>query len=211
LDRLTDYLLIQLAVASQYRVVNGPPTPFGSNCQILPIVQWAPVCYASSVLFDIVIVIFSLIKLKANTSATTSGVGYIAYRDSLLYFFATAITNIAVLAIQALGQNSALIKPAAVPFSTVIVTAMASRVFLNLKLFHQRRTRALLPGPINSSQNTSREYRTGDTFGSLPMQGYPCASDVKSSPFGASYPSPSVTVDIVHETFGNIAPGNKLG
>ncbi|KAJ6566266.1 hypothetical protein B0H19DRAFT_708164 [Mycena capillaripes] len=123
-----------IAVASQYHATTGPPTPFGSNCQMKPIVSWAPISYASS-----------------------SAVSKQIYRDNLLYFLITAATNITVLSIQALDDSFALVKPTAVPFSTVITVTMAQRVYLNLKLFHQRQQRkdAGLPQSMPSQQTAS--------------------------------------------------------
>jgi hypothetical protein len=44
-----------------------------------------------------------------------------------------------VLIVNALPDQYALIKPAVEPFSTVITTTMAQRVYLNLKLYYQRK------------------------------------------------------------------------
>lgn len=117
-----------------------------------PIVSWAPISYSSSVAFDTVILILTIAKLNASR-ATRSNVGSIIYRDSLLYFLLTAVTNITVLIIQALGPGSDLIKPTAVPYSTLITVTMGSRVFLNLKLFNQRQDRInqSLPDHSNAS------------------------------------------------------------
>jgi hypothetical protein len=46
--------------------------------------------------------------------------------------------QITVLVINTLGDEYALVKPAAVPFSTVITVAMAQRVYLNLRLLYKR-------------------------------------------------------------------------
>ncbi|KAJ7758203.1 hypothetical protein DFH07DRAFT_958549 [Mycena maculata] len=154
-----------IAVASQYSATTGPPTPFGSNCQMKDIVSWAPISYASSVGFDVVILLLTVAKLDANASSfAQSVVSKQIYRDNLLYFFVTAVTNISVLSIQALDSSDALIKPTAVPFSTVITVTMAQRVYLNLKLFHQRSQRAevglrpSLPSQQSTSGMSSNSY-----------------------------------------------------
>jgi len=128
-----------IAVGVHYNAITGPPTPFGSNCQMQPIVAWAPISYGSSVCFDIIILILTVAKLKANAgSFGQSSISKQIYRDNLLYFLLTAATNVTVLSIQGLDDSFALIKPTAVPFSTVVTVTMAQRVYLNLKLFHQR-------------------------------------------------------------------------
>lgn len=130
-----------IAAATQFRAINGPPTPYLSNCQPLPIVAWAPISYSSSVAFDTIVLIFTLFKLHGNLATTKSKVGKQIYRDNLGYFLLTTVTNITVLSIQALGPQHALLKPTAVPFSTLMTVTMGSRVFLNLKLFDKKQRR----------------------------------------------------------------------
>jgi len=144
-----------IAVATQYEAITGPPTPFGSNCQMLPIVSWAPISYASSVAFDTVVLVFTLAKLHGNLATTKSRVGRQIYRDNLVYFLLTAVTNITVLTIQALGPKFDMIKPTAVPFSTLMTVTMGSRVFLNLKLFDQRQQNAAAGIPLSISSHGS--------------------------------------------------------
>lgn len=166
---------------------------------MLPIVPWAPLCYASSVLFDAVILIFSLIKIKANIA---SPVGYVVYRDSLLYFFATALTNIVVLTIQALGPSFYLVKPAVIPFSTLIVTTMASRVFLNLKLFNQRQERAQQGLPLSgSSYQLSSDQRAPDNLALHSIPVYPRPPDIKNSHVGTFSTSSSMPINVTRETY----------
>ncbi len=80
-------------------------------------------------------------------------------------------TNIAVLSIQALGAEHDMIKPAAVPFSTVMTVAMGSRVYLNLKLYdydhnHERGSRSTdIPLSVTSGYSESTGERT---FQSIP-------------------------------------------
>jgi len=133
---------------------------------MLPIVSWAPIGYASSVAFDAVVLLLTVSKLNTNR-ATSSKVGYIIYRDSLMYFLLTAATNITVLVIQALGTEWDLIKPTAVPFSTLITATMGARVFLNLKLFNQRQARADQGLPFASSTGSRG---VGDRTSTKPPQ-----------------------------------------
>ncbi|RDB19402.1 hypothetical protein Hypma_013481 [Hypsizygus marmoreus] len=150
-----------IAVATQYEAITGPPTPFGSNCQMLPIVTWAPISYASSVAFDTVVLVLTLARLHGNLATTKSKVGKQIYRDNLVYFLLTAVTNITVLSIQALGPSHDLIKPTAVPFSTLMTVTMGSRVFLNLKLFDQRQQKAEAGIPLSiSSHGNGSQNRT---------------------------------------------------
>ncbi|KAG5643502.1 hypothetical protein DXG03_000743 [Asterophora parasitica] len=145
-----------ISVATQYEAITGPPTPFGSNCQMLPIVSWAPISYASSVAFDTVVLVLTLAKLHGNLATTKSRVGKQIYRDNLVYFLLTAVTNITVLTIQGLGPQHDMIKPTAVPFSTLMTVTMGSRVFLNLKLFDQRQQNAAASIPLSVSSSSSK-------------------------------------------------------
>ncbi|EKM53129.1 uncharacterized protein PHACADRAFT_259306 [Phanerochaete carnosa HHB-10118-sp] len=127
-----------IAVATQYDATTGPATPFGSNCQMHPIVSWAPMSFGSSVLFDSTILLLTIAKLP-RTRTTRSHVGRQIFRDTLMYFALTTVTNVVVLSIQALGEAHAMLKPTAVPFSTVVTATMGSRVYLNLRLLEKRR------------------------------------------------------------------------
>lgn len=92
-----------------------------------PIVSWAPVSYASSVGFDVIVVLLTIAKLNANTdNFSKSAISKQIYRDNLLYFIVAAATNITVLTIQGLDDNFALVKPTAVPFSTVITVSIST-------------------------------------------------------------------------------------
>ncbi|EJD39077.1 hypothetical protein AURDEDRAFT_116274 [Auricularia subglabra TFB-10046 SS5] len=160
-----------IAVAVHYNALTGPPTPIGSNCQMQPIVSWAPISYASSVAFDVVVLALTVVKLRSNSSGfAQSAIARQISQDNLAYFLLTTVTNVTVLSIQALGDDYALIKPTAVPFSTVVTVAMAQRVYLNLKLFHQRNERAAagLPatqGTTSSSSRRSRMVKSADLGG----------------------------------------------
>ena len=99
--------------------------------------------------FDAVILVLTVTKVNAHHSAQ-SKVGYLIYRDSLLYFLLTAAANVTVLVIEALDSDYNLIKPNAVPFATLITVTMSSRVFLNLKLFNQRQDKVNQGLPVHS-------------------------------------------------------------
>ncbi|KAJ3569701.1 hypothetical protein NP233_g4874 [Leucocoprinus birnbaumii] len=127
-----------ITVGTQFRGDTGPHTPFLSNCQLHPLAPWAPMSYASSVAFDTCVFIFTIARFRGNNAAK-SKVGRQIYNDNLLYFFLQTATNVVVLSIQAQQKPSYnLIKPAAVPFSTLMTVTMGTRVFLNLRLFNQR-------------------------------------------------------------------------
>lgn len=105
---------------------------------MLPIISWARISYASSVAFDTVVLLLTLAKLHRTFSRTKAKIWQKIYRDNLIYFTLTAVTNITVLSIQALGPNHNVLKPMAMPFSILMTVTMASRVFFNLKLFEQK-------------------------------------------------------------------------
>ncbi|KAH8079793.1 hypothetical protein BXZ70DRAFT_901614 [Cristinia sonorae] len=153
-----------ISVAAQYKALQGPPTPFGTNCQMQPIVSWAPISYASSVAFDTTILLLTLAKVHTNLMMVKSAVGRQIYKDNVMYFLITAVTNVVVLSIQSLGSKHALLKPTAVPFSTIMTVTMGSRVYLNLKQLDKRRQREaegvpLSTGPIvTGSGSQGSEY-----------------------------------------------------
>ncbi|PSR83536.1 hypothetical protein PHLCEN_2v5690 [Hermanssonia centrifuga] len=136
-----------IAVAVHYKAITGPTTPFGSNCQMEPIVSWAPISYASSVVFDSVVLALTLAKVHSS-SMPRSNLGEQISRDNIAYFTLATATNIAVLSIQALGSAHDMIKPAAVPFSTVMTVAMGSRVYLNLKLYDKKQQNRVSSFPL---------------------------------------------------------------
>src|ERR1700734_1693291 len=115
----------------------------GSNCQILPLVSWAPLFYAASFAFNSVILILTIWKLCYHRHIR-SPVGSIILRDSLLYFFFTTTMILVVLSIQSLGRVMDYMKPTAVPFATLMTTTMGCRLFLNLKLFSKRTESGLI-------------------------------------------------------------------
>jgi hypothetical protein len=128
-----------IAVATQYRAVTGPDQPIFSNCIMGDIPKWGTISFASTVVFDLVILVLTLLKLRAQTYQQ-SKLGFVVYRDSLVYFLCTAVTNIVVLSFQALDESQATLKPMVLPLSTIISVTLGSRVFLNLRLFMQRQS-----------------------------------------------------------------------
>jgi len=182
-----------ITVASQYRIANGPTTPFGSNCQLLPIAAWAPICYASSVLFDLCVVLLTTFKLKSMGFSRVAG---LLYRDSLFYFVLTAAANISVLVIQALPSSSfqlSLIKPAVLPYSTLMTVAMGSRVFMNLRMLHMNQSggSGIRFVPSDKSQGTSPKFQfnkgDGKTLVESIASGKPGFSDTIGDPVTSSF------------------------
>jgi hypothetical protein len=145
-----------IAVSTQYRAVVGPAVPLFSNCQMQPIPDWGNLSFISSVAFDVVILVLTLIKLPASIT-THSKVGFIVYRDSLLYFICTALTNLMVLTIQTLpdsgGLQVTMLKPMVIPFSTVVTVTLGSRVFLNLRLYKKREMHGTAGSQPDNSAN----------------------------------------------------------
>ncbi|KAF8516484.1 hypothetical protein JB92DRAFT_2910215 [Gautieria morchelliformis] len=141
-----------IAVASQYRI-QTVPQPLWVKLPNRTHSGLGPLCNASSVLFDLVILILTISRIGHQRG---SRVGYLIYRDSLNYFLFTTVTNIVVLAIQALGPSWALTKAAVLPFSTIITATMGVRVFLNLRLVHQRDpVMPLVPDAIRAEMSDS--------------------------------------------------------
>jgi len=147
----------QITVSTQFRGDTGPHTSILSNCQLHSEAPWSPMSYASSVAFDTCVFIFTVAKFWGNFDAFKSKVSRQVYNDGLLYFSLQTATNIVVLAIQTQQHSSFnLIKPATVPFSTLMTVTMGTRVFLNLRLFDRRREQlniASLPVQTQYSNN----------------------------------------------------------
>lgn len=157
-----------IATATQLRALNGPPTNFGSNCQMQPVPSWSPIGFASSVIFDTVVLILGLLRLHGNVVGT-SKVSRQIYQDNIMYFLLVTCTNIVVLAIQSLPSSYDLVKPNALPYATLITYAMGSRVFLNLRLFNRRQQRKAdaeaginLSSGTHSTSYTSRSHQPGN-------------------------------------------------
>jgi hypothetical protein len=110
--------------------IAAPPF-FGTNCQTRPIVDYSPISFASSVVFDLVALTLTLLKVGA-AQLPGSRVGKQVYQDSLLYFFITTAANIIVLTIQSLGHAHDMLKPAILPLSTVL-TVRLHRLQLHMR------------------------------------------------------------------------------
>jgi len=133
-----------------------------SNCQLHPEAPWSPISYASSVAFDTCVFIFTVVKFRGNFDTFKSKVNRQIYNDSLLYFFLQTATNIVVLSIQTQRLSSFnLIKPATVPFSTLMTVTMGTRVFLNLRLFNRRQEQLNAPSlPVQVQHSEGANYPT---------------------------------------------------
>jgi len=113
-------------VGSQLRATQGPPTPFGSNCKLHPVPDWDPLPFASSVVFDTLILFLTVIKLRED-EVKDSVVGNQILRDNVLYFVIVSVTNIVVLVINCLGPRFDSVKPVTLPYPTLMTTAMGTR------------------------------------------------------------------------------------
>jgi hypothetical protein len=113
------YSPLQLIVGLQYRATTGPPAPLFSNCVLGDLVPWAPISYASSVVYDVAIFLLTLARLK-SPNLKNSPISRQIYLDSLFYVAVTAAVNITVVTFQALPDRFELLKPTVVPFSTVV-------------------------------------------------------------------------------------------
>lgn len=126
-----------------------------------PVATWAPISYASSVAFDTCVLVLTVAKLRfyGTFSTARSNVGRQVYNDNLLYFFLMTAANATVLSIQAQhNPRFDLIKPAAVPFSTLMTVTMGTRVFLNLRLFNQRQQSNLTGNQLQLSHQSSSSH-----------------------------------------------------
>ena len=87
---------------------------------------WNPLSFASSVVFDSVILFLTVIKLRRD-EAKDSVVGTRILRDNVFYFVVVSVTNIVVLVINCLGPRFDSVKPATLPYPTVMTIAMGTR------------------------------------------------------------------------------------
>jgi hypothetical protein len=175
-----------IADATHFGLVTGPIPPFGSNCQPKPIPAWSPISYASSVAFDSLVLILGLTKLRQNiaTSRATSQL----YKDNIRYFILATAGNLAVLIIQALPQSFNFVKSTAIPYATLMVYAMGSRVFLNLRLINERPENRSLSSttPANSltfTDPTPLKVRVNHQQ----QRSYPTSDDRESTKFSRQY------------------------
>jgi len=120
----------KIAVGSQLRATQGPATPFGSNCLLNGVPTWDPISFASSVVFDSVILFLTFIKLRED-EARNSVVGNQILRDNFIYFSIVSITNVVVLVINCLGPRFTAAKLVSLPYPTLMTTAMGTRWVLS--------------------------------------------------------------------------------
>lgn len=134
--------------------------PFGTNCKVLPVVSWSLISYSSSVAFDVVIIILTLLKLIVNRTQHLRIETHL-YRVNLGYLGITAITNIVVLIIHTLGPDQDQAKRSAASFATLIAATMGARVFLNLRVLteHQERVNRGLPYASSGGSQDRPLYR----------------------------------------------------
>jgi hypothetical protein len=185
----TSLIPCQIATSSLYSAVNSSHAFVGSNCKMLPI-SFGPLSYSSSVAFDLIIVLFATLKLAINPSEHTHIRG-LTYLCCIFYFATTLLTNVAVLAIQAIGPAHDPIKPTATPFSTLMMITMGSRVFLNLHSFDAGQGQ-ILPFASHFSQ---RGPASPSSFGGRPSmddtrQADPHTPFLSSQPGGSGLISP---------------------
>ena len=163
--------------------MTGPSTPFASNCVFKPIPSWSTVSFASSFAFDSIVLGLTVAKLWPNKVLQDSRIGRQLFRDTLLYFSVTTVTNIVTLAIESLKNQPTLIQPATIPFSTLVTVAMGSRVYLNLRLLDQRERRQPPAETATLSSNasgtgkwrvaTSERSEFGSSFVRTQLSSYP--------------------------------------
>lgn len=86
----------------------------------------SPSHHDSSVVFDSVILFLTVIKLRRD-EAKDSVVGNRILRDNVFYFVVVSVTNTVVLVINCLGPGFDSVKPATLPYPTVMNIAMGTR------------------------------------------------------------------------------------
>ncbi|KAH9487382.1 hypothetical protein JR316_0001457 [Psilocybe cubensis] len=144
-----------IAAGSQLRASQGPPTNFGSNCILHPVPSWQPLPFASSVLYDVVVLVLTLVKLRGDRIKAYS-IGSQIRGDNVLYFVIVTATNIAALVINSLGPEHDDIKPVALPFPTLLTAAMGARVYINLRMYNKKINGELSGSIPTHSSGTTR-------------------------------------------------------
>lgn len=115
--------------------------------------------YASSVAFDTCVLVLTVAKFHGKFNMAGSKVGRQVYNDNVLYFFLMTAANATVLSFQAQRDPKFdLIKPAVVPFSTLMTVTMGTRVFLNLRLFTQRQQDRSVGNQLQLSDQSSSNH-----------------------------------------------------
>ncbi|PPQ91963.1 hypothetical protein CVT25_004437 [Psilocybe cyanescens] len=151
-----------IAAGSQLRASQGPATNFGSNCILHPVPTWQPLPFASSVLYDVVVLILTLAKLRGDRIKAFS-IGSQILEDNILYFVIVTATNIAALVINCLGAEHDDIKPVALPFPTLMTAAMGARVYLNLRMYNKK-VNGELSGSIPTHSSGTTRSAVEDTI-----------------------------------------------
>jgi len=157
-----------IAVAASLRATEGPKTPYGSNCLLDPIPDWAPLSYITSLVFDTMILGLTLVQLRGEMM---SGIARQLHRDSIMYFVLVTATNLVVVIVQLLpvtGPKVIVAKQAILCFPTLVNTAMGSRVFLNLKLYHERKKAGLISDTLHMTSGS--QSRTAAESGGYSSQ-----------------------------------------
>ena len=144
---------IQIATSTQLKNVNGPAVAFGSNCVELPVhARWLSMSFISSLIFDGVILTATIVKLR-GTMSPSSSLGFLIYRDALLYFVVTAVANLVLVIINLVPSAPLPLKGSVLPFTTVFTVSMGTRTFLNLRLFKRREDGSMMT-PLTEQPRT---------------------------------------------------------
>ncbi|KAJ6534240.1 hypothetical protein B0H19DRAFT_846121, partial [Mycena capillaripes] len=120
-----------VSLATQYRAVQGPHPPFGSNCHILPTVFWLPLSNASSTLFFITALVLTLLKMQYH-HPRDSPFAHQLYRANLLYLVGTTITVATALVLKSLSPPSSALVLSTAAIATVFTVAFGTRALRNL-------------------------------------------------------------------------------
>ncbi|KAJ6483237.1 hypothetical protein C8R45DRAFT_1215113 [Mycena sanguinolenta] len=143
------------ALATQYRAIPGPTPPFGSNCHVLPTVSWLPLGNASSALFFITTLIFTLLKIHYHHRRDSLVVHHI-YRANLGYLLGTTVTAVSVLVIKSLSPPSSALVLSTRCLATVFTVAFSARAFRNFVLATRDAFRASAPCASSASSTERR-------------------------------------------------------
>ncbi|KAJ6529511.1 hypothetical protein DFH09DRAFT_154319 [Mycena vulgaris] len=194
-----------IAVATQYKAVSVVTPPFGSNCRVLSMPPWSPLGNASSMLFFLTALIFSLLKMEYH-HPRDSLVASRVYRTNLAYLIGANLTAATALIIQSLAPPNSALSLSTTPLATVFTVAFGTRAFRNLMLatiLEAERAHGLpypSTSPIISHASETRyahppPTRTSPSIASAQLQNYSrprTAGSTESShknPY-TSFPSP---------------------
>ncbi|KAF8968506.1 hypothetical protein BDZ97DRAFT_1798778 [Flammula alnicola] len=156
-----------VSVATQYKV--GVPEfdlPFGTNCRLGHLPGWTPVGYAVSAVFNCIIfgMVMTRIVTKCTMVATNTGWTLIN-RACIIYLLFSVASSIVVLIVYSIDMPDDLLKRASTPYLILILMAMGSRIFLNLRL-HDNIIRRV----EESNHFTARNWTPGDSEKSSGIQ-----------------------------------------